>query len=181
MNRNDVEVNDRAQGPRTTTDRIGNTRSDENQHQRKTKRNVTLSTFWDGERKTDWKEKEVRDFSFWKKKKKERRRKALQTLSEEDLSPVASELVRNYRCHTVVSCYREIELHFNFFVHPSQLSKLELSGAEYSETSEIFLGTKLLLQTAAACPSFTSSGYKYNLSCLERSRCLRRKRVRRES
>ena len=75
MNRNDVEVNDRAQGPRTTTDRIGNTRSDENQHQRKTKRNVTLSTFWDGERKTDWKEKEVRDFSFWKKKRKKEEEK----------------------------------------------------------------------------------------------------------
>ena len=76
VNRNDVEVNDRAQGPRTTTDRIGNTRSDENQHQRKTKRNVTLSTFWDGERKIDWKEKnKCVTFPFGKKKKKKEEEK----------------------------------------------------------------------------------------------------------
>ena len=75
VNRNDVEVNDRAQGPRTTTDRIGNTRSDENQHQRKTKRNVTLSTFWDGERKTHWKEKnKCVTFPFGKKKKKKKKK-----------------------------------------------------------------------------------------------------------
>ena len=75
VNRNDVEVNDRAQGPRTTTDRIGNTRSDENQHQRKTKRNVTLSTFWDGERKTDWKGKnKCVTFPFGKKKERKKKK-----------------------------------------------------------------------------------------------------------
>ena len=75
VNRNDVEVNDRAQGPRTTTDRIGNTRSDENQHQRKTKRNVTLSTFWDGERKTHWKEKnKCVTFPFGKKKERKKKK-----------------------------------------------------------------------------------------------------------